>query len=470
MKTFTKIICLIAFVALTVSARASLTNPVISGPFNSVCPGQVRSYNCSTVAGATTYTWVAPVNCTIISGQGTTAVDVSFGAGFFQGYLRVTASNATEHSGQTVVVVYSAPTTPLPIQGPITGACGGNTYTYSIPAVSSATSYTWNAPAGSVISSGATTGNPITTTGISVEITFPIGFDKGDVSVNANSGCNSSIKRVTHVRSILAQPLPISGLQYGLCDIPNIAYSVPAVTGASGYTWTITPSAGTTNHNNGSNNITVDFDGTFRSADMCVTADNICGHGHQRCMKIYARPATPAIPDGPIGACNNNSALSIAYYSVDPVFNANFYRWTVPAGAVIVLGDGTTDITVDFLGASSGNVTCRAENTCGHSPVTVKTVTVNACRLANGDESVMQLTAYPNPAKNNLTVSFSSTENEMYAINMYDMTGRLVINENNKSAIGMNKQELNLQNISAGLYNLVVTRGETTERLRVVVE
>ena len=166
MRTFTKLICFVALVAITVVAKGgtgtpsakndllatgtgsvqgsgnsgsllrngdgnnttSLSNPVISGPLTSVCPGQVRHYDCSVVAGATTYTWVAPVNCTVFNGQGTNSVEVSFGPGFFQGYLRVTASNATEHSGQTVVTVYSAPTTPLPIQGPLTGACGGSTH------------------------------------------------------------------------------------------------------------------------------------------------------------------------------------------------------------------------------------------------------------------------------------------------------------------------------------------------------
>src|SRR5262245_3244231 len=81
----------------------TLDNPIISGPFMSVCPGQVRTYTCTASPGATQYDWVAPVNAMIISGQGTTQVDVSFGPGFFQGYLRVTARNANDHSGQTVV-------------------------------------------------------------------------------------------------------------------------------------------------------------------------------------------------------------------------------------------------------------------------------------------------------------------------------------------------------------------------------
>ena len=448
----------------------SLIDPIISGPLISVCPGQVRTYTCSVSPGATQYDWVAPVNCMIIGGQGTTQVDVSFGAGFFQGYLRVTAKNATEHSNQTVVVVYSAPTTPQPIQGPSTGACAGGTYTYSIPPIVSAVSYTWVAPAGATITTPAANGNPLTTSVTSVDITFPAGFHDGVVSVRANSGCNSSSQRAKTVRSVLPAPSPIEGLAKGLCDLPNVPYSVTPVAGASGYTWTISPATGTTINNNGNNAITVDFDATFRTAWMTVTADNVCGHGDIRKKQLNAWPDNPIIPVGPVGGCNNDPANSISYYEIDPVFNTTYYRWFLPPGATMVSGQGTTNITVDYLGASSGLVKVWAENSCGHGPSVQKQVTVNNCRLANGEVSVMQLSAYPNPAQNNLTVSFSSDVNEMYSIQMFDMTGRIVLDETNASNVGINKQELNLQNISNGLYNLVVSRGTVIERLRVVVE
>jgi len=455
--------------ALAVQANA-LDNPIISGPLLAVCPGQVRTYTCTAVVGAATYDWVAPTNCTIISGQGTTQVDISFGPGFFQGYLRVTARNGALHSGQTVVTVYSSPTTPLPIQGPGTGACAGGTYTYSIPAVTSAQSYTWYAPTGAMIATAAASGNPLTTSVTSVDITFPAGFHKGNVSVRSNSGCNSSIMRTKPVRSILQAPNPIEGISKGLCDLPNIPYSVFPVTDATGYTWTIDPSTGTTIHNNGNNAITVDFDNTFRTAWMTVTADNVCGHGDPRKKQLNAWPDKPIIPLGPVGACGNDPQNSIAYYQIDPVFNTTYYRWFIPAGANIISGQGTTNLTVDYLGASSGQLKVWAENSCGHGPSVAKVITVNNCRLANGETSVMQLSAYPNPTQDNITVSFSSNESELYSIQMYDMTGRMVINESNSSSIGINKQELNLQNISNGLYNLVVSRGTVTERLRVVVE
>ncbi len=509
MKTFTKIIALIAFVAISQIAQAGsgsasannavssisggvaatgnsnsgsgtlrnggnsillLANPVISGPTLSVCPGQVRTYTSSIVPGATTYTWVVPSYCSIVSGQGSPSVDVSFAIGFVQGYLRVTASSATDMSHQTVVTVYSTPSTPLPIDGPETGACAGGTYVYSIPPVASANSYTWYAPTGCVIASPVSSGNPLTTTVTSVNITFPTGFHLGVVSVRANSGCGSTILRTKNVRSVLVSPGDITGRAFGLCDESNEPYSIAPVANATGYTWSTFPTTGVTIHNNGTTNITIDFDNTFVWAYLYVTADNSCGHGDTRYLTLYAHPDKTIIPGGPTGACNNNTSASIAYYSVNPVYNTSNYHWTVPTGANIVSGDGTTDITVDFMGASSGDVTCRAENSCGRSSTSVKAVVVNSCRLANGEESQMQLGAYPNPAKDKLTVSFTASSTEMYSIQMFDMMGRSVVNLSGASSEGINKQEINLQNISTGLYNLVIKKGDTAERLRVVVE
>jgi len=59
--------------------------------------------------------------------------------------------------------------------------------------------------------------------------------------------------------------------------------------------------------------------------------------------------------------------------------------WQVPAGAVIVSGAGTTNITVDFsAGATSGNVTVYGNNLCGNGPGSSLSVTVNALPSASG--------------------------------------------------------------------------------------
>jgi beta-glucanase (GH16 family) len=51
-------------------------------------------------------------------------------------------------------------------------------------------------------------------------------------------------------------------------------------------------------------------------------------------------------------------------YTVGNVANGTSVTWTVPAGASIVSGQGTTQIVVNF-GSSSGNVTATVNTTCG---------------------------------------------------------------------------------------------------------
>ncbi len=75
-------------------------------------------------------------------------------------------------------------------------------------------------------------------------------------------------------------------------------------------------------------------------------------------------------PDAP-GTITGSSRVIInttgEVYSIAPVPDATSYNWTVPAGATITSGQGTTSITVSF-GTTSGNVSVRAENVgCGNS-------------------------------------------------------------------------------------------------------
>jgi hypothetical protein len=71
-------------------------------------------------------------------------------------------------------------------------------------------------------------------------------------------------------------------------------------------------------------------------------------------------------------------------YSVVPLANVTGYTWTVPAGAVIMSGQGTNSILVDFsLTAATGNVTVCGVNPCGNGPVSQLPVTVNLLPYAS---------------------------------------------------------------------------------------
>jgi len=86
-------------------------------------------------------------------------------------------------------------------------------------------------------------------------------------------------------------------------------------------------------------------------------------------------PSAPGPISGPTSVCQNQ--LSVVY-SVGVIPNVTYYSWTVPSGAAIIGGLGTTTITVNFTSSAvSGNVTVTGTNNCSTGPTGTLAVTVN---------------------------------------------------------------------------------------------
>lgn len=88
---------------------------------------------------------------------------------------------------------------------------------------------------------------------------------------------------------------------------------------------------------------------------------------------------------GPSSVCSN----STYNYSITSVSGATSYLWTVPTGAVVNSGQGTTNISVTF-GGSSGSITVTPSGTCGTGNTSSLTVTVNAPPVVNLGADVTQ--------------------------------------------------------------------------------
>ena len=93
---------------------------------------------------------------------------------------------------------------------------------------------------------------------------------------------------------------------------------------------------------------------------------------------------TPGIPanGGPISGPTSVCAGSTQTYTTGTVSGATSYSWTVPTGAVINSGQGTTSISVTF-GSTSGTITMTPTNSCGSSTPSSLSVTVNANPVVN---------------------------------------------------------------------------------------
>ncbi len=239
-----------------------------------VCNLSTATFSTPAITGAT-FIWSVTTGMTIVSGQGSNSIEVSFSGDFVQGTIGV-ASNTTCGLSEELTRIVSTTIMPKPITGPKV-LCGmyQNTYdeagtllnstpgqgVYSIVPLPGISSYTWIVPAGATIFSGQGTS--------SITVNFDlVNFINGNISVAANTSCGTS-----NYTSIAVVRLggEITGPNQ-ICSISSATYSVPTTIG-SGFNWTV-PSIMTITSGQGTDTITVDINAsTICNLDSVVRVE-----------------------------------------------------------------------------------------------------------------------------------------------------------------------------------------------------
>ena len=322
-----------------------------------------------------------------------------------------------------------------------------------------------------------TTGSPIGGTyngpGVNNGKFNPSSLSTGNYSVNyaytnAN-GCTDSAKSTITVVDITAAPGIISGPVVAVCTNSSKSYSIAPLTGATSYTWT-PPANASIASGQGSASVTVNFNGSFTSGSLSVTANDACGSSSASQVAISSVPSTPARIFGNPLPCKRELNL----YWVTPVPGATAYTWNDPPGSHSRTGPGTDTIGVRTAN-KSGSITVYASNACGTNG-NLASLSVNTnCRTsdpsadAEAETQDIVMNVYPNPAHDVLNVHFESTTENNYLFRIYDMTGRLVHNEVKKAEIGDNLIELNLNN-AAGMYIISLSSGDLNKQTKILIE
>jgi hypothetical protein len=157
-------------------------------------------------------------------------------------------------------------------------------------------------------------------------------------------------------------------------------YSITAVAGATGYTWSL-PAGATITAGTNTNSITVTFATT--GGNIKVTPSNSCGSGTASpafAVTVNAIPGAAGAITGSASACDGQAGV---VYSIPVVAGATGYTWTLPAGATITAGTNTNNITVTF-GSTNGTVSVVPTSaTCGNGTSSNKTITLSAATAAS---------------------------------------------------------------------------------------
>lgn len=88
----------------------------------------------------------------------------------------------------------------------------------------------------------------------------------------------------------------------------------------------------------------------------------------------------------------------------------------------------------------------------------------------NAANSVSNSIVFPNPAKNNATLSIDLKDNAGVSINIYNMVGQLVKTVKAEGQVGENNINIDLNSVSAGVYMVNIKVGNATSTKKLIVE
>jgi len=358
--------------------------PTISSGASLVCQSTNNTY--TTQAGKSSYGWSVTPDGTISATGNPEVVTISW----------------TATGSKTVGVVYSDPVTGCPAAAPgtlavtvaaapvpaITGLNSMciNSGFYEYTTATGNTSYSWTVSSGGTITSGQGTA-------IAQVVWNAPGPQWVAVNFNNASNCSALVPTVYNV-NVNAMPEPagsVSGSQSVCFGSSGISYSVPPITNAVTYIWSL-PAGATISSGAGTNSILVNYSQSAQSGAITVYGNSLCGNGAASApfnVTVTQLPVAAGLVSGTDSVCAGEQGVA---FSVDPVTNATGYVWSLPAGANIASGDNTPQITVDFnMGAVSGGISAHGTNQCGVGvespafPVSIKLLPHTPVIYAGGD-------------------------------------------------------------------------------------
>jgi hypothetical protein len=263
--------------------------PIIMPDDRKICPGDTRSFF-TNATGAISYQWQPPAGGTILYGQGTPFITVSFDSSFIaSSIITVNAINpcGTSSTQRRRVLRGLAPGLPSAITGEPYGVCTLTEVPYSV-VYKDNVNYIWSfSNALGTVSSGQGANAITASFGSDLQSTF--------VQVAASNGCGVSATRKKVVTARPAQPAPITGSAIVCAGATEIAYITNSVVGATSYEWLAPAKAtiydGTLSSTMNtlatpSDSVMINFGS--KSGYVKVRAVNACGISPYRAMYVTA--------------------------------------------------------------------------------------------------------------------------------------------------------------------------------------
>ena len=383
----------------TALSSGSLTTPA------TICSGTQTGINGTSVSGAI-YGWekegtLNANNWVAIGGNtqnlsSTTIGNLTTTTRFRR---RTAACNPIQYSGYVTVTitVSTSPTQPSSITGTAMQCPAQTSQTYSIAAVTNATTYVWSVPSGWTITAGAGSTSITVTTGSASQ--------NGNISVTSQNSCGTSTARtlaaiVSATNTVgTASPTPTSCIYNALSNITHTTtgatgISNSGVAGANGLpsgiaaSWasnTITISG--TPSVSGTFNYTIPLTGGCGSVSATGTiiiqatpSGNFSYSNYAFCSSVNASQAITSNFTGPTGTFSAAAGLNLNTTTggITPSLsspNAYVVTYSIPASSGCPSYSTTTNVTIEQAG--SGTITYNPSTICLNASGTISPTITN---------------------------------------------------------------------------------------------
>ena len=424
-----------AATATTYNVTVNPTPVPTIGSTNNPCVGSINNIY-YTESGMTGYFWAVSPGGTMVSGQGTSTLNVTWTQiGLQSVSLTYTNASGCPASSPTVITVFvnSPPSAANAITGTASVCAGTNSVVYSTTPIVGVTSYSWTVPSGATITSGAGTN--------SIIVNFGSSAVTGNVTVAGTNQCGNG---PSSSFAVTVNPLPvpagtISGPATICAGAAGVTYSVPTIANATSYIWTV-PSGATITSGSTTSNIVVTFGTATGPGVITVKGTNTCGNGAVSPdfnVTMNPVPATPVV-----------TVNGLVLTSSAPAGNQWYYEGTAIAGAT------SQTYTVTH---NTGLYWC--------------VVTLNGCSSAISNKVWIVVTGqqelqgsnfsiYPVPNDGRFTVSITNPVQETFSIEVYNQLGAKIFELNDVQVNGTSEKQIDLRPVANGIYSVVLRNSE----------
>jgi hypothetical protein len=247
-----------------------------------------------------------------------------------------------------------------------------------------------------------------------------------------------------------------------VCKNNTESYSIAAVSGATGYVWTV-PAGVTIQSGQGTTSVSVLFGTSAVSGNISVYGTNAAGNGaaSNKMLTVNTVPATPAIPDGPSLVNVQNTPNS----NYSTTTTADSFIWELsPANAGSISGTSAT-AAVTWSNSYIGNAEVRVKgvNPCGEGAWSLVKFT-QVINTTGVDELTAGIKVITGGA-NNQTAIVMNTEVREAKLMILDITGRVMLNT---TIPGTGTYKIN-QQLKSGVYIVTVKAGSSVLNQKIFI-